>query len=88
MNDKQLFSYQLVTLKLYDETVSYILNNHELSKTAVKQIETVREYLALYEIMEDSLDRVQEICNRIIAVEDLKTVEELLKYLNDKFWYE
>lgn len=88
MSGKELFEFQMALLKIYDETMTYVQNNHELSKAAVKHINVVREYLALYEIMQDSLDRVEEACERIMDLEEVEAVEELLKRLKDKFWYE
>lgn len=88
MNGKELFEYQMILLKIYDETMNYVQNNHELSKAAVKHINVVREYIALYEITQDSLNRVHEVCESIMELQEVEAVEGLLKRLNDNFWYE
>ena len=86
ISSKELFEFQNSTNKMYRKATSSVRERFDLSKTLEKQINTVQEYLDIYEIMYDTLIKVREVSSKIMKSEELSTIEGEMKLLNETFW--
>lgn len=57
-----------------------------LSNSLVKNFEKIRHELETYEIGEKILARVGEVMYKISNMDDIKEIEEEVKYLSDTFY--
>lgn len=85
-SSKELYEFQNATIKQFRKTVNCIMEQFTVSQQLDRHINNVLLNLEQFELVYDTLINVREVCARILATEELSTIEKEMKVLNDTFW--